>query len=569
MPETEADSDRNNNTPISVDNNDVVPDGEMKTQKAEEQNREARKENIQGAAIQDPDQQSTEAEKTYEPENRQKQKRAPNLKLRAAVKIFFFFALTCILFLTLWGVTTYDSLNLSEIVFHLHLPFKGTGGGLVLKGALWTLIPSFFVTIFFGLLVWPLPGNFVPFAWYRDRKLKVRLARGLTLILIVIEVFLVQYYLDIVGFIRAEFTYTSFIEDNYVDPDRTHLQAPPQKRNLVFIFLESMESTYMSKEDGGMMENGRLEHLPLLAKENINFSHHDLLGGFRSSVGTSWTVGAAFGAITGLPLKLPINVNGMSRIEEFFLGATTLGDILKEDGYTNVLMTDCDSTFGGQAMLYDQHGDHLILDLNWARKSGRIPKDYFVFWGFEDYKLFEFAREELSTLAAAGRPFSLTLFTMDTHFEDGHKCPKCPNKFKDKYSNVIACSDRLVTDFVRWIQEQDFYENTTIVVVGDHLTMDKDFMKEVPREERAVFNVFINAAATPVRTKNREFMATDLFPTTLAAMGYEIEGDRLGLGTNLFSGRKTLAEELGVEELDQRFKERSAFYERKFLYNLE
>ena len=50
-------------------------------------------------------------------------------------------------------------------------------------------------------------------------------------------------------------------------------------------------------------------------------------------------------------------------------------------------------------------------------------------------------------------------------------------------------------------------------------------------------------------------------------MGYEIEGDRLGLGTDLFSGRETLAEELGVEELDQRFKERSAFYEHKFLYN--
>ena len=27
----------------------------------------------------------------------------------------------------------------------------------------------------------------------------------------------------------------------------------------------------------------------------------------------------------------------------------------------------------------------------------------------------------------------------------------------------------------------------------------------------------------------------DLFPSILAAMGYEIEGNRLGLGTNLFS----------------------------------
>ncbi|NLK01633.1 MAG: LTA synthase family protein [Clostridiaceae bacterium] len=528
---------------------------------------EARKAEDQAAEMHNFGQRSTEAEKTDPPEDGQKPKRTPNLKRRAVIKIIFFFALACAFFLTLWGVTTYDSLNLSEIVFHMHLPFKGTGGGLIIKGTLWTLIPAFFVTFCFGFLIWPWPEDFVPFAWLRNRKLKTRLARGLTLFLIVIEIFLVQYYLDIVGFIRAEFTYTSFIEDNYVDPDRTHLQAPPQKRNLVFIFLESMESTYMSKADGGMMEISRIENLTQLAKENVNFSHHDLLGGFRSSNGTSWTVGAAFGAVTGLPLKLPINVNGMSKVEEFFIGATALGDILKEDGYTNVMMTDCDSTFGGQAMLYDQHGDHLILDLNWARKSGRVPKDYFEFWGFEDYRLFEFAREELSNLAAAGRPFAFTLFTIDTHFEDGHKCPKCPNRFKDQYSNVIACSDRLVTDFVRWIQEQDFYENTTIILVGDHLTMDKDFMKEVPREERAVFNVFINAAATPVRTKNREFMATDLFPTTLAAMGYEIEGDRLGLGTDLFSGRETLAEELGVEELDQRFKERSAFYEHKFLYN--
>ena len=55
----------------------------------------------------------------------------------------------------------------------------------------------------------------------------------------------------------------------------------------------------MSKADGGMMEISRIENLTQLAKENVNFSHHDLLGGFRSSNGTSWTVGAAFGAVTG------------------------------------------------------------------------------------------------------------------------------------------------------------------------------------------------------------------------------------------------------------------------------
>ncbi len=44
----------------------------------------------------------------------------------------------------------------------------------------------------------------------------------------------------------------------------------------------------------------------------------------------------------------------------------------------------------------------------------------------------------------------------------------------------------------------------------------------------------------------------DIFPTVLSAMGFSIEGERLGLGTNLFSTRKTLSEELGLKyEFDE------------------
>ena len=37
----------------------------------------------------------------------------------------------------------------------------------------------------------------------------------------------------------------------------------------------------------------------------------------------------------------------------------------------------------------------------------------------------------------------------------------------------------------------------------------------------------------------------DLFPTTLSSMGVEIEGNKLGLGTDLFSNEETLMEKLG------------------------
>ena len=46
----------------------------------------------------------------------------------------------------------------------------------------------------------------------------------------------------------------------------------------------------------------------------------------------------------------------------------------------------------------------------------------------------------------------------------------------------------------------------------------------------------------------------------LAALGFEIAGERLGLGTNLFSGLPTLAEELGYEWLNEEVSKFSQYY---------
>lgn len=58
----------------------------------------------------------------------------------------------------------------------------------------------------------------------------------------------------------------------------------------------------------------------------------------------------------------------------------------------------------------------------------------------------------------------------------------------------------------------------------------------------------------------------DYFPTILAAIGAEIEGDRLGLGTNLFSDKSTLAEEYGFEEMFDELNQKSNFYDNHILY---
>ena len=75
-----------------------------------------------------------------------------------------------------------------------------------------------------------------------------------------------------------------------------------------------------------------------------------------------------------------------------------------------------------------------------------------------------------------------------------------------------------------------------------------------------MYTTILNPAAEVADPQRyREYTTYDMFPTTLAAMGVEIKGDRLGLGTNLFSLKSTLLERDGVELMEQELKRQSEF----------
>ena len=192
----------------------------------------------------------------------------------------------------------------------------------------------------------------------------------------------------------------------------------------------------------------------------------------------------------------------------------------------------------------------------------------------EDQKLYEWAKDELLELSDTGQPFNLTMLTVDTHAQDGYICSLCKSEYDSQYKNVWACASRQIDEFIRWCQEQDFYDNTTIVIAGDHCSMQSDFYEghdfkmDTGEHDRKVYNVFINPVVNPDSTEvetNRKFTTMDLFPSTLAALGCEIEGDRLGLGINLLSGKQTLSEKYGYDYLFQEIRKQSATYNKLML----
>ena len=108
---------------------------------------------------------------------------------------------------------------------------------------------------------------------------------------------------------------------------------------------------------------------------------------------------------------------------------------------------------------------------------------------------------------------------------------------------------------------------SSIVIVGDHLGMQTGFYTEKTKNEyyRTIYNVVINPAIEKNNNINRIFTAMDMYPTMLASIGAKIEGERLGLGTNLYSGIPTLAEEYGISYLNEELAKNSRFYNKKIL----
>ena len=458
-----------------------------------------------------------------------------------------------------WYIKTYGDLGFDSILYTVFSDLGGVQAGLIQSFCLKALVPALLCTVLGGTLLFCLRGK-------QTRKLTRATAFGLSLLMLAQAAFST----GLPEYVYGLFHESELFEERYVSADEVEITFPEEKRNLIYIFLESMEISYLSEDLGGGQEDNLIPELYELATENINFSHEDdHVGGFLPVTGATWTIGAMVAHTAGVPLKLPPEVaeNDYGQGDDGFLpGIVSLQDILEEEGYYQTLMVGSVASFGGRRQYYLQHGADHVYDISTARRDDIVADDYFVWWGMEDKYLFEYARQELTEISQKEEPFAFTMLTVDTHHIGGYVCEYCGSEHDEQYENVMSCSSRQVLEFVEWLEQQPFYEDTTIIVTGDHLSMDKGYFNRNVDEDyvRRSYNCFINSAVDTQFDENRQFSALDMFPTTLAAMGCTIEGEYLGLGVNLFSGKPTLIELMGYERFDRQLTMSSDYYAENF-----
>lgn len=505
------------------------------------------------------------------------QKKTLKIMDKIFVGIFTFcswIALLCVLSAN-WAMNHFQGISINQIIFTLTQPVEGTDQSQIDSYIVGPLMQSLFYIFLLIFIIYcinrltKLKKGITVFEFIRFKKLLMSVLS----IVILISGFFVS--INEIGYAEVKsyfFEKSGLYEKAYINPEKVKLTFPEKKRNLIYIFMESMETTYISKDLGGAQKENLLPNLTnrIQSGEAINFSNTDTIGGALPIRLTGFTVGGMVAQSAGVPVRTSLDNNTLDNnsnyqnLKQFLPGAYSIGDILEKNGYQNLLLLGSDANFAGRKTYFQQHGNYQILDYNYAIEKKWIPSDYHVWWGYEDKKLFENAKNVVSQAASSDKPFNLTMLTADTHFEDGYMSAETPKLYANQYSNVIHYSDQLVNEFINWVQQQPFYENTTIVISGDHLSMDKDYFNDISdKYQRTVFNEIINSPIQPENAKNRQFTTFDLYPTTLAALDVEIEGNRLGLGTNLFSGTKTVPERLGYQNFEDEVTKKSDYYDQK------
>ncbi|MCB5953225.1 LTA synthase family protein [Enterococcus sp. BWT-B8] len=477
-----------------------------------------------------------------------------------------------------WLIRTFGPVSIDQLLYSMQT-LGGTNTDQVITFIDKPLIISLVLTYFFirGTVFFSHYSLFTSSKKTRRQKKALWKKALMPLSIFIVLSGAVLLSINNVGFaqVKLYFGKSTLFEKEYVDPKTVEIDFPEEKRNLIYIFVESLEGSYTSEKLGGTQPYNLLQELTDLTDTGaINFSDSDKIGGAYQVPGTEYTAAAIVAQTSGTPLKAPTaDVNGFGDKDtystgstQFLPGVTSISEILEKEGYNQTFIMGSDASFGGRRTYLNQHGGYDILDLLKARELGLIPEDYYAWWGFEDEKLFEYAKNEATALYNKGEPFNLTMLTADTHFPNGLMSPNKPEKYDSQYANVIAYSSYQIAGFIAWCKEQPFYENTTIVVTGDHLTMDQDFVEDFPKDyERTVFNLFINSPVLPTESKNRKFTTMDIFPTTLASLNVTIHGNKLGLGTNLFSNQKTLLEIYPLDLFREQLTQKSEFYTKNIL----
>ena len=159
----------------------------------------------------------------------------------------------CIFGLFLFLTAKFISNNFNNISFEqlLYSIFTSKGGNftVLFDGAIYVLL-RLFIILFIFLLVYKLINKYI----LKNKKINKHLTTLFSILFLIVMSYTSFNTVGIIEYIKNQNSVSNIFEKYYVDAKDVNIEFPKEKRNLIYIYLESMEMTNATIENGGIIE---------------------------------------------------------------------------------------------------------------------------------------------------------------------------------------------------------------------------------------------------------------------------------------------------------------------------
>lgn len=320
----------------------------------------------------------------------------------------------------------------------------------------------------------------------------------------------------------------------YAEPNESYF-GKAKDMNVIYLHLESMQSFLIDYELDGEQVTPFLNSLT----KNANTMYFD---NFYHQTAQGKTSDAEFmldNSMYGLPSGSAFITKGQNTFQ-------AAPSILKDYGYTSAVFHGNNGSFWNRNIIYKQFGyDQFFDETSYDTADPKNMAEY----GLMDKPFFEQSKSLLETLP---QPFYTKFITVSHHFpykidQDLVTIGKetTGDASVDNYFQTARYADEAIEQFFTYLKESGLYENTMVVMYGDHYGISDNHNKAMEQiigeEVTPVVNADLQRVPLLIYVPGMEGGINhtyggqiDLLPTVLHLLGVETKNN-IHFGTDLLS----------------------------------